>query len=200
MPSPVKRRRCEKWIRASDVLRRPTVISYIGVVRTVVKLNVRNRKLLIRRFFFFFLLHAFFYFVIQCAKFPFLVHIRYARYYYAVGRVASALHRNPGVICRRLSTDIVSARVRSLITFVVIFEDRDRADCRCATTNAMAEINVDVARLPEDVREKLAELELELSEGKYSFSVFRRCQYRFFSPSHPQVPTMAPRPPSPASV
>lgn len=31
---------------------------------------------------------------------------------------------------------------------------------------AMAELNVDVSRLPEDVREKLAELELELSEGK----------------------------------
>ena len=32
----------------------------------------------------------------------------------------------------------------------------------------MAEFNVDVTRLPDDVREKLAELELELSEGKYS--------------------------------
>lgn len=63
-------------------------------------------------------------------------------------------------------------------------------------TNAMAELNVDVARLPEDVREKLAELELELSEGKYSFYFFVVGQYRFFSPSHPQVPTMAPRPPS----
>jgi len=36
------------------------------------------------------------------------------------------------------------------------------------TTIAMAEYNVDVTRLPEEVREKLAELELELSEGKYS--------------------------------
>lgn len=34
---------------------------------------------------------------------------------------------------------------------------------------AMAEFNVDMTRLPEDVREKLAELELELSEGMYSF-------------------------------
>jgi len=31
---------------------------------------------------------------------------------------------------------------------------------------AMADINVDVSKLPEDVREKLAELDLELSEGK----------------------------------
>lgn len=31
---------------------------------------------------------------------------------------------------------------------------------------AMAEINVDVSKLPEDVREKLAELDLELSEGE----------------------------------
>lgn len=30
----------------------------------------------------------------------------------------------------------------------------------------MAELNVDLAKLPEDVREKLAELDLELSEGK----------------------------------
>lgn len=29
----------------------------------------------------------------------------------------------------------------------------------------MSELNIDVAKLPEDVREKLAELDLELSEG-----------------------------------
>lgn len=39
-------------------------------------------------------------------------------------------------------------------------------------TTAMAELSVDVTRLPEDVREKLAELELELSEGKYIFFFF----------------------------
>lgn len=33
----------------------------------------------------------------------------------------------------------------------------------------MAELNVDLTRLPDDVREKLAELELELSEGKYPY-------------------------------
>jgi hypothetical protein len=30
----------------------------------------------------------------------------------------------------------------------------------------MTEFNVDLGKLPEDVREKLAELDLELSEGK----------------------------------
>ena len=30
----------------------------------------------------------------------------------------------------------------------------------------MAEYNIDISKLPEDVREKLAELDLELSEGK----------------------------------
>lgn len=28
--------------------------------------------------------------------------------------------------------------------------------------------NIDISKLPEDVREKLAELDLELSEGKFS--------------------------------
>lgn len=31
----------------------------------------------------------------------------------------------------------------------------------------MAEYNIDISKLPEDVREKLAELDLELSEGNY---------------------------------
>lgn len=30
----------------------------------------------------------------------------------------------------------------------------------------MADFNVDIAKLPEEIREKLAELDLELSEGK----------------------------------
>lgn len=30
----------------------------------------------------------------------------------------------------------------------------------------MAEFNIDISKLPEDVRDKLAELDLELSEGK----------------------------------
>lgn len=30
----------------------------------------------------------------------------------------------------------------------------------------MSDINIDVSQLPDDVREKLAELDLELSEGK----------------------------------
>lgn len=34
----------------------------------------------------------------------------------------------------------------------------------------MAEYKVDISKLPEDVREKLAELDLELSEGKHFFS------------------------------
>lgn len=32
----------------------------------------------------------------------------------------------------------------------------------------MAEFNIDISKLPEDVRDKLAELDLELSEGKQS--------------------------------
>lgn len=31
----------------------------------------------------------------------------------------------------------------------------------------MADFNIDISTLPEDVREKLAELDLELSEGKW---------------------------------
>lgn len=31
---------------------------------------------------------------------------------------------------------------------------------------SMAEINIDISKLPEDIREKLAELDLELSEGE----------------------------------
>ena len=31
---------------------------------------------------------------------------------------------------------------------------------------SMADITIDVSKLPEDIREKLAELDLELSEGK----------------------------------
>lgn len=34
----------------------------------------------------------------------------------------------------------------------------------------MAEFNIDIGKLPEDVREKLAELDLELSEGEWPFS------------------------------
>lgn len=38
---------------------------------------------------------------------------------------------------------------------------------------AMAEINVDISKLPDDIRDKLAELELELSEGKlFNFSLY----------------------------
>lgn len=33
----------------------------------------------------------------------------------------------------------------------------------------MAELNIDVFKLPEDVRDKLAELDLELSEGRTIF-------------------------------
>lgn len=32
----------------------------------------------------------------------------------------------------------------------------------------MAEFNIDIGKLPEDVREKLAELDLELSEGQWT--------------------------------
>lgn len=38
----------------------------------------------------------------------------------------------------------------------------------------MADINIDVSRLPEDVREKLAELDLELSEGWWFLDRIRR--------------------------
>lgn len=42
--------------------------------------------------------------------------------------------------------------------------------CDKKTTNpAMSEFNIDISKLPEDVREKLAELDLELSEGKFRF-------------------------------
>jgi hypothetical protein len=37
----------------------------------------------------------------------------------------------------------------------------------------MAEFNIDISKLPEDVREKLAELDLELSEGKQRSFCFR---------------------------
>lgn len=41
----------------------------------------------------------------------------------------------------------------------------------------MADLNIDVSKLPEDVRDKLAELDLELSEGecdaKFAFLVNR---------------------------
>lgn len=33
----------------------------------------------------------------------------------------------------------------------------------------MAEFNIDIGKLPEDVQEKLAELDFELSEGKTPF-------------------------------
>jgi translation elongation factor EF-1beta len=36
----------------------------------------------------------------------------------------------------------------------------------------MADFNVDISVLPEDVREKLAELDLELSEGKLKKSLY----------------------------
>lgn len=36
----------------------------------------------------------------------------------------------------------------------------------------MADYKVDISRLPEDVREKLAELDLELSEGKCYIFLF----------------------------
>lgn len=32
---------------------------------------------------------------------------------------------------------------------------------------AMADLSVDISKLPDDVKDKLAELELELSEGKF---------------------------------
>lgn len=31
----------------------------------------------------------------------------------------------------------------------------------------MAELTIDISKLPEDIRDKLAELDLELSEGKH---------------------------------
>ncbi|CAL7933551.1 unnamed protein product [Xylocopa violacea] len=37
---------------------------------------------------------------------------------------------------------------------------------RSADGLVMAEFNIDIGKLPEDVREKLAELDLELSEGR----------------------------------
>lgn len=36
----------------------------------------------------------------------------------------------------------------------------------------MAEFNIDIGKLPEDVREKLAELDLELSEGEWARAFF----------------------------
>lgn len=41
----------------------------------------------------------------------------------------------------------------------------------------MAEFNIDISTLPEDVRDKLAELDLELSEGKQA--VWRRLAIDF---------------------
>lgn len=45
----------------------------------------------------------------------------------------------------------------------------------------MAELNVDYSKLPEEVRDKLAELDLELSEGKRSLE--RRCRQSAASPA-----------------
>jgi len=42
----------------------------------------------------------------------------------------------------------------------------DSRSRRSADGLAMAEYNIDIGKLPEDVREKLAELDLELSEGE----------------------------------
>jgi len=67
---------------------------------------------------------------------------------------------------------------------------RRRCD-HCTTT--MAEFNVDVTRLPDDVREKLAELELELSEGKYS--KFFRLRRRLLRSSRPGVALLGWSPP-----
>jgi len=36
----------------------------------------------------------------------------------------------------------------------------------------MAEFNIDISKLPEDVRDKLAELDLELSEGNQRYFWF----------------------------
>lgn len=47
----------------------------------------------------------------------------------------------------------------------------------------MAEYNIDIGKLPEDVREKLAELDLELSEGKWPFSFdFGECNADYSLP------------------
>lgn len=54
----------------------------------------------------------------------------------------------------------VKCRVVSEVFFVLFTCDKK------TTNTTMSEINIDISKLPEDVREKLAELDLELSEGK----------------------------------
>lgn len=46
----------------------------------------------------------------------------------------------------------------------------------------MADIELDITNLPEDVREKLAELDLELSEGKSSQMSSTRCHFHIIIP------------------
>lgn len=41
----------------------------------------------------------------------------------------------------------------------------------------MTDLVVDFDTLPEDIREKLAELDLELSEGKFTHTYAHRCMY-----------------------
>lgn len=54
----------------------------------------------------------------------------------------------------------VKCRVVSEVFFVLFTCDKK------TTSTTMSEINIDISKLPEDVREKLAELDLELSEGR----------------------------------
>jgi hypothetical protein len=53
----------------------------------------------------------------------------------------------------------------------------------------MGDLNVDVSKLPEDVREKLAELDLELSEGDITQKGYEKKRTRLLSPYVPKQNT-----------
>ncbi|CAG5117978.1 unnamed protein product, partial [Candidula unifasciata] len=46
----------------------------------------------------------------------------------------------------------------------------------------MADIDIDVSRLPDDVRERLAELDLELSEGDITQKGYEKKRLRLLGP------------------
>uniref|UniRef100_A0A8D8YIU8 Disco-interacting protein 2 n=1 Tax=Cacopsylla melanoneura TaxID=428564 RepID=A0A8D8YIU8_9HEMI len=53
----------------------------------------------------------------------------------------------------------------------------------------MADFNVDIGKLPEEIREKLAELDLELSEGDITQKGFEKKRTRLLAPYAPKQPT-----------
>ncbi|ELT90261.1 hypothetical protein CAPTEDRAFT_205040 [Capitella teleta] len=53
----------------------------------------------------------------------------------------------------------------------------------------MADVNIDVSKLPSEIRGKLAELDLELSEGDITQKGYEKKKHRLLSPYAPSTPT-----------